>query len=195
MDTATRMLPGRPQSGLIPPKINVGGGGKDFDAPPSKRYLLRKEKKLADHSGMLDELKRACVVLGYDDSHEKRKEIVSKLTQAHATSFQSAAPDVIAAVESHTGKDKSVLDDALKAQIDVVVEAFTKAIEAENQRLIELMRLKEEQRKVEERRYAALQQKMRDLCPAGFAWHRDGAGWRCNGGSHTLADSELPTTK
>ena len=30
-------------------------------------------------------------------------------------------------------------------------------------------------------------------CPAGFDWHRDGDGWRCNGGSHFVSNDDLPT--
>jgi hypothetical protein len=30
------------------------------------------------------------------------------------------------------------------------------------------------------------------LCPAGFDWHREGCGWRCNGGSHFVSNDQLP---
>ena len=31
------------------------------------------------------------------------------------------------------------------------------------------------------------------LCPAGFDWHRDGDGWRCNGGTHFIHNDKLNT--
>jgi len=30
-------------------------------------------------------------------------------------------------------------------------------------------------------------------CPAGFDWHRERGGWRCNGGSHFISNDQLPT--
>ena len=27
-------------------------------------------------------------------------------------------------------------------------------------------------------------------CPAGFAWFREGNGWRCGGGSHFVHDDD-----
>ena len=28
-------------------------------------------------------------------------------------------------------------------------------------------------------------------CPMGFAWHKEGAGWRCGGGSHFVSDYDI----
>jgi hypothetical protein len=28
-------------------------------------------------------------------------------------------------------------------------------------------------------------------CPMGFTWHKEGAGWRCGGGSHFVTDDDL----
>eukprot|EP00906_Rhabdomonas_costata_P018993 RCo027655 len=40
---------------------------------------------------------------------------------------------------------------------------------------------------------AAVTAKLRYLakCPMGYEWHREGQGWRCNGGSHYVKDEEL----
>jgi hypothetical protein len=39
----------------------------------------------------------------------------------------------------------------------------------------------------------ALQKKLRAIgnCPMGFAWYKQGGGWRCGGGSHYVSDSQL----
>ena len=53
----------------------------------------------------------------------------------------------------------------------------------------------EEQRKRMEkiRKEQAIKEKLRQLrpCPAGFNWYKQGAGWRCGGGSHYVSDAEL----
>ncbi|KAI9769909.1 MAG: hypothetical protein M1839_003310 [Geoglossum umbratile] len=51
---------------------------------------------------------------------------------------------------------------------------------------------KEEQRKEEQRKevQAKLKQMGRN-CPVGFAWHREGNGWRCGGKAHFVSDSEV----
>ena len=35
-------------------------------------------------------------------------------------------------------------------------------------------------------------QRLREMgpCPMGFAWHREGSGWRCGGGSHFVHDDD-----
>lgn len=51
------------------------------------------------------------------------------------------------------------------------------------------------QEKVEEeqRRAAAIQNKIRQICPcpAGYQWYKAGGGWRCGGGSHFVSDAQL----
>ncbi|TDH66050.1 hypothetical protein CCR75_007122 [Bremia lactucae] len=45
----------------------------------------------------------------------------------------------------------------------------------------------------ERRRVAAIQEKIRQICPcpAGFQWFKNGSGWRCGGGSHFVSDAQL----
>ena len=45
----------------------------------------------------------------------------------------------------------------------------------------------------EEKKRQAIQEKLKQIspCPAGFAWHKVGGGWRCAGGSHFVSDRKL----
>jgi hypothetical protein len=70
------------------------------------------------------------------------------------------------------------------------------ADEAERQRLLEeARRLAEEARRLREAEEKE-RRKMEALrrignCPAGYAWHREGGGWRCGGGSHFVSQEQL----
>ena len=60
----------------------------------------------------------------------------------------------------------------------------------EEARRAEIARLEAEARAEEARKMKEEEAKMQaklasmGICPAGFAWHREGSGWRCNGGAH-----------
>lgn len=62
---------------------------------------------------------------------------------------------------------------------------------------LELERKKAEEaarkRAEEEKKRQAIQEKLKQIspCPAGFAWHKVGGGWRCAGGSHFVSDRKL----
>ena len=75
-------------------------------------------------------------------------------------------------------------------QLAPVIASFHAAIEQEIAHRAEIARLEAEKkaaeaaelRKQETQAQAKLQ--AMGICPAGFAWHREGCGWRCNGGAH-----------
>ena len=62
---------------------------------------------------------------------------------------------------------------------------------------LELERKKAEEdarkRAEEERKLQAIQEKLKQIspCPAGFAWHQVGGGWRCSAGGHFVSNREL----
>ena len=60
-----------------------------------------------------------------------------------------------------------------------VLSKVDKAIEEEKKR-----KSAEEQKTIE--RVQAI-----GKCPMGFTWHKEGAGWRCGGGSHYVSDVDL----
>jgi hypothetical protein len=63
------------------------------------------------------------------------------------------------------------------------------AVKAKRKRIEdELRRREEEQRKME-----AISRQLQQIspCPMGFAWSRQGHGWRCHGGSHYVSDATL----
>ena len=76
---------------------------------------------------------------------------------------------------------------AAKAEAAAVAEAAA-AAEAAVAAKAEHQRVQEQYKKE-----ALIREKIRQmaLCPAGFDWHREEGGWRCNGGSHFLSNAEL----
>ena len=73
------------------------------------------------------------------------------------------------------GKVKSMLG----RQRPTVLSKVDKAIEEDKKR-----KSAEEQKMIE--RVQAI-----GKCPMGYTWHKEGAGWRCGGGSHYVSDIEL----
>ena len=72
-----------------------------------------------------------------------------------------------------------------KRQIEAALQAKREAEE----KLRKAMEEAEKKRRQE----LEIQKKIRDMgiCPAGFRWISDGAGYRCGGGSHYLSNSQL----
>ena len=122
-------------------------------------------------------LQEACVELGYDADNQKRKELIGKL---HGCEGDKDFPgDILALVIAKTSKKKHEVLDELREQVTAVLEAMREAIHQAEQ----------EQYKKD----APIREKLKEmaLCPAGFDWHRDGCGWRCNGGSHYMSNEDL----
>lgn len=133
-------------------------------------------------------LQRACVALGYDDSLATRRALVSLLTAVDGG--DPFPPAILAFVRREAAcPDEQRIDRVLRPQVGSVRAAAAAAVRQEEERLAELARLAEAERQREEAAEAARQAKLQAMgpCPAGFAWHREGRGWRCNGGSHTLS--------
>ena len=158
-------------------------------APPCREVEVEREEireveevKVNDadgHNGpdVAAALQEACVELGYDESNPKRKELVAKLTGCEGS--KDFPDDILGLVCQKTGKEAKDLLDELRAQVPDVLSSMREAIkEAET-----------EQHRLD----AAVREKIKEmcLCPAGFDWHREGDGWRCNGGSHFLSNAEL----
>ena len=116
-------------------------------------------------------LQVTCVELGYDADNEQRKKLVSLLEGCEKD--KAFPDDIMSAICRKTGKKKDEVIDEMRAQVEGVLESMGEAIKQAEQ----------EQYKKD----APLRAKLKEmaLCPAGFDWHREGAGWRCNGGSHT----------
>ena len=86
-------------------------------------------------------------------------------------------------------RDGDRVDRVLRPQVPGVRAAFAAAVAQEEARAAVLTRLAEAERAREVTAEATRQAKLQSMgpCPAGYAWHREGGGWRCNGGSHTLS--------
>ena len=154
-------------------------------------------------------LLQACRECGYDASHEKRKELVNLLEKVHEEN-QPFPQDVMQVVTEKTGLSEAQASPMLKPQVHRVLDGMRNAVKAEEERLAELRRLEEEQRRAEaeaERRRIAEEIKRKEeehrrmaeklqtcgLCPMGYTWHRCRAGWRCAGGSHYVPEGRLPS--
>uniref|UniRef100_A0A7S4G5Q8 AAA+ ATPase domain-containing protein n=1 Tax=Eutreptiella gymnastica TaxID=73025 RepID=A0A7S4G5Q8_9EUGL len=80
----------------------------------------------------------------------------------------------------------------LEAELAEALRQKQLAREAYEARMREIQRQKEEaeRRLREEQR---IKERLRKIgnCPMGFAWYKQGGGWRCGGGSHFVSDAEL----
>jgi len=133
-----------------------------------------------DLNGALEE---ACVALGYGDP-ARRAELMDALTNG-------VPDDVVAQVVATRGGDRGAVAQELARQAGPFREALKRVAVA--------TRLG---RKIDKDRDAEaggddltdedIVQRLREMgpCPMGFAWHREGSGWRCGGGSHFVHDDD-----
>mmetsp|Transcript_35854 Transcript_35854/g.114875 ORF Transcript_35854/g.114875 Transcript_35854/m.114875 type:complete len:156 (+) Transcript_35854:333-800(+) len=135
-------------------------------------------------AGLLEE---AVVALGYDETPEKRTSLKDALSLTG-----SLPEDILAYVKSKSELPHDELVAALQAQIPTLVIAIGAKLLYDNQRAVELAKLSGEARQNENDKEAQIQSKLREMgkCPAGFTWHRQGAGWRCGGGTHYVRDDD-----
>jgi SpoVK/Ycf46/Vps4 family AAA+-type ATPase len=167
---------------LLPPMREGGPPARELEEEREEIRIIEIEAK--DSCGdcspdVAAALQEACVELGYDESDAKRRELVTKLSGCEGS--KDFPPDILGLVCSKTGRDARDIIDELRAQVGAVLSSMREAIkEAET-----------EQHRID----AAVREKIKEmcLCPAGFDWHREGDGWRCNGGSHFLSNAQLNT--
>ena len=140
-------------------------------------------------------LLQACVAVGYDKTHEKRKELITTLEAVHGG---GDFPDnIIDRVVEEAGLTKAKAHEVLRPQVHRVLDSMRAAVQQEEERLEELRRLEDEHRleelrkKEEEHRRIQEQLRVCGACPMGYSWYRCGGGWRCTGGSHYKSDSQL----
>jgi SpoVK/Ycf46/Vps4 family AAA+-type ATPase len=144
---------------------------------------------------------------GHNDAQRLLKTILATLPAASA----DPAPDSDTAGLSGAASTFAEYSRAVKARLLKLQESskdedktYVEALEEELRRVEALKKKLAAAKDAEARRIAEqeaakeaeeLKLKMKlaemSLCPAGFAWHREGAGWRCDGGSHTVSDQEL----
>ena len=87
----------------------------------------------------------------------------------------------MAKVCQKTGKKELEVLDELRQQVLGVLKSMREAIKyAEDEQYLKDAPIREKIRQMA-------------LCPAGYDWHREGDGWRCNGGSHFLSNAQLNT--
>ena len=162
---------------------------RDAEPPRREQELEKEEERIVEVEpdddddkggmgvGVAAALQEACVELGYDETNEKRKELVAKLTGCDGS--KDLPEDILQLVCAKTGKEAPDVLDELRSQVGGVLESMKVAIE--------------EAEKEQHKKDAGVRAKIKEmcLCPAGFDWHRDGEGWRCNGGSHFISNDKL----
>ena len=85
----------------------------------------------------------------------------------------------MAKVCQKTGKKELEVLDELRQQVLGVLKSMRESIKyAEDEQYLKDAPIREKIRQMA-------------LCPAGYDWHREGDGWRCNGGSHFLSNAQL----
>lgn len=134
----------------------------------------------------------ACKECGYDDSHDRRKTLITILEAVE--NGEDFTADIMANVMEKTNLSAEKVTKLLRPQVHRVLTGMRNAVQAEEDRLAALRELEEEERREREREHQRLQERLRciGLCPMGYTWHRCGSGgWRCAGGSHFVSDNEL----
>jgi hypothetical protein len=155
-----------------------------------------------DEGAVVAALLLACKEAGYDETHDKRQELVAALERVQQE--ERFPQDIMTIVEEKTKLTEGRATKLLRPQVQIVLDGMREAVQVEEERRAEVLRQQEEERRMIEqgrieearrqeearlvraREEEAQQERLRcsGLCPAGYAWHRCGAGWRCNGGSH-----------
>lgn len=141
-----------------------------------------------DHDEISVALQIAIVHLGYDRDHDRRLELCTILTRVQGGA--QFPGNIVDHVQRGTGGTSERIDEVLRLQVPAVLASCTAAIQHEEQLRAELAAAEEAERQLRLAEESRLQARLKSSgrCPAGFAWHQEGSGWRCNGGSHFVSD-------
>lgn len=138
----------------------------------------------SDGGRIVAALQAACVELGYDENHERRK--LPKRLLVDVQAGERFPQDIMQFVKDKTRANKEKNDGALRPQLSEVIASFSAAIEHEEalRAKIALLKAKKARKLKEEEANVQVKLQGMGMCPAGFVWHRKSSGRRCNGGSH-----------
>eukprot|EP01033_Poteriospumella_lacustris_P006182 gene6182-4442_t len=138
-------------------------------------------------------LEIACQEAGYDDNHQRRKELIHMLQRVlDGGVFPDDVIDVAMRLMAPASRAETIT--SLRPQVRRVLTGVEQAVAAEEAHLREVERIRdEEERCAFKARNARFQKKLRSmqLCPGGYTWQRCGDHWQCLGGSHSISDAEL----
>ena len=175
-----------PSNMLAPPSANVAGANTSGE--PLKQMKekdnVRVKVSMPDGSASDDDsddepsddeawaaLEDACAELGY--SLEQLREMLSDAATFPPKELMDL---VLKKVKTkRPGNIKSMLQ---KQRPGVLVKVTTAIAEEKKKKT-------EEEKKIQENVQAI------GKCPMGFTWHKEGAGWRCGGGSHFVSDYDI----
>lgn len=172
----------------------------ELQAACESKLLAQEDDNVED--GLFATLLIACVEAGYDSTHETRQELIAALERVQQG--ERFPEDIMTIVEDKSKLSEDKATKMLRPQINIVLEGMRGAVRAEEDRRAEVVRQQEEERRMieqgrieearrqevarraQEREDAAKQEELRKSgrCAMGYSWHKEGSGWRCNGGSH-----------
>eukprot|EP01040_Poterioochromonas_malhamensis_P020321 gene20321-24229_t len=182
---------------MVAPHQAVHSGG---DTLPSEVEEVEEEEDIVEETPFpgtddpaLTALAIACQEAGYDDNHQRRKELIHMLQRVlDGGVFPDDVIDV--AMRHMAPMSRAETITSLRPQVRRVLTGVEQAVAAEEAHLREVERIRdEEERRVFVEKQARFQEQLRSmqLCPAGFTWRRCGDYWRCLGGSHCVSEAEL----
>ena len=129
-----------------------------------------------------------CVELGYDKDIAARRALVKALLAV--TAGQPFPSDIIKRVSELTGKGVDAATVLLRPQVAGVLDAMRRAIQQEEEETKKQLDAAAKER-IRKDKKKKTQLMGLGLCPAGYKWHREGEGFRCNGGMHYVTEREL----
>ena len=141
--------------------------------------------------GVAEALEEAIAGLGYAADDAGRRELERLL--AAAVDGSARLPEGLRElVAGRTGLDAAAAEAALTRQVPRALAAVRAAIAYQKERREQLDELDDEEREEAQDDEATIQERLQTMgpCPAGFAWFREGNGWRCGGGSHFVYDDD-----
>ena len=191
---------------LMPPKPDISFARSENI--PSEPFSFQDHEKAVeekkefredndDRDSLFVALLEACRDAGYDNNHDKRKELITILSEIESGERREFPDDIMDIIESKTGRSAQSAIPILRSQVHVVLDGMRNAVRAVEEEKLEMRRLEEEGRQ-EERRQREMKRdrqlealRLSGLCPMGYSWHRQGEGWRCAGGSHYMSDDSI----